>query len=264
MTTTAFYFNSLKNETLKLKHTFALWLTAICALLIPLLFFIVYIVKWEKLIPAEGVNPWNKFANEQIVNSLPALVPLFIVLITSLIIQIEHKATAIKHLFALPIPKWSVYFGKLSIIIAAVFATYAMYYGLILLNGNLLGGMRPQLNFSEFSPEYVFHIKILFRSFVSVLGILAIQFWLSFRFKNFIIPLGVGMVLVIVGLIAARAPESIYFPYSYSMISMNPLDEKTSDLNLFWWFPTVTWYSLGYFLVFAIAGFFDIKRMNVK
>ncbi|WP_024769246.1 ABC transporter permease [Aquimarina macrocephali] len=264
MTAITFYFSSLKNEIIKLKHTFALWLTAICALLIPLLFFIVYTIKWEGLIPEEGVNPWNQYANEQIMNSLPALVPLFIVLITSLIIQIEHKATAIKHLFALPIPKSSVYFGKLSIVIATVFATYAMYYGLILLNGNLLGGIRPQLNFSEFSPEYIFHTKILFRSFISVLGILAIQFWLSFRFKNFIIPLGIGMVLVIIGLIAARAPEAIYFPYSYSVISMNPLDEKTSDLSLFWWFPTVSIYSLIYFLVFSIAGFFDIKRINVK
>ena len=55
-------------------------------------------------------------------------------------------------------------------------------------------------------------------SFVASLGIVGIQFWLSFRFKNFIVPLGIGMTLVIVGLIASRAPEAIYFPYAYNVL----------------------------------------------
>ncbi len=264
MTAIQYYFNSLTNETLKLKRTFAFWLTMISACLIPILFFVVYLVKWEKLIPEAGVNPWDQFANEQIRSTLAALVPLFIVLITSLIIQIEHKALAVKQLFTTPIPKWSSYFGKLSIIMALVFFTYAFYYLLILINGNLLGILRPSLKFSEFSPDYLYHAKVLFRSFASVLGILAIQFWLSFRFKNFIIPLGIGMVLVVVGLIAAQAREAIYFPYSYSILGIQPMDEGVADPEKFWWFPKVAWYSLGCFALISILGYLDIKRMNIK
>lgn len=33
----------------------------------------------------------------------------------------------------------------------------------------------------------------MWRTFVSVLAISATQFWLSLRFKNFMIPIGVGL-----------------------------------------------------------------------
>ena len=73
MTALSYYTSSIKNEVIKLKKTFAFWLTIISALIIPLLFFIVYLVKPEKVIPAEGINPWVKFMVNQIQNSIPFL-----------------------------------------------------------------------------------------------------------------------------------------------------------------------------------------------
>ncbi|MFK8060321.1 MAG: ABC transporter permease [Polaribacter sp.] len=260
MTALTYYFSNIKNETIKLKRTFAFWLTIISGLLIPVLFFIVYLVKHKDLIPAEGISPWDKFMVNQIKNSIPFFVPIFIVLITSLIIQIEHKALGIKHLFALPIPKWSVFFGKLSIVIITIILTYIYFYIAILFFGTLLGIIHSDFGFLDFQPEHFKYIKMLISSFVASLGIVGIQFWLSFRFKNFIVPLAVGMILVIIGLIASQAPESIYFPYSYNVLSISLVNKMPLTFGI----STITVYSVLCFVVTAILGYLDIKRLNVK
>ncbi|CAM1367250.1 ABC transporter permease [Tenacibaculum xiamenense] len=260
MTAITFYISNTKNELIKLKRTFAFWLAVISGIMIPLLFFIVYLVKYEKLIPAEGVSPWNKFMLDQIRNSIPFLVPMFIVLITSLIIQVEHKATGIKHLFALPIPKWSVYYSKLFVVLSSIIASYIYFFIAILIFGSLLGVLRPELNFLEFQPEYFKYIKMLSLSFVASLGIVGLQFWLSFRFKNFIVPLAVGMIMVIIGLIASRAPEAIYFPYAYNILSISQGSNGPQTFGV----STVLVYSVVFFLITSVAGYLDIRRLNVK
>lgn len=178
----SFYISSIKNECIKLKRTFAFWLTIFSAILFPILFFIAFFIKHKTNAPKIGVNPWNYFMTVQIENSTPFFIPMFIVLITGLIMQIEHKSLGIKYLFALPIPKWSIYFGKLTIVIFAITTTYIYYYLAILLSGFLLGLIHPDLAFLNFQPEHLKYIKMLLTSFVASLGIIGIQFWLSFRY----------------------------------------------------------------------------------
>ena len=260
MTALSFYISSLKNELIKLKGTFAFWLTLISAILFPILFFIAYFLKHRALTPALGINPWEKFMTIQIENSVPFFIPMFIVLITSLIMQIEHKALGIKHLFALPIPKWSVYFGKLSVVIFSIITTYIYYYIAVLLSGVSLGWIHSDLAFLNFQPEHLKYIEMLFTSFIASLGIIGIQFWLSFRFKSFIIPLGFGMFLAIIGIIISQAPDSIYFPYAFSVLSVS-LGDK---MPLIFGISTVTLYSSVCFLVTSILGYFHIKNINIQ
>ncbi len=260
MTAVSYYLSNTKNEVIKLKRTFAFWLTIISALIFPLLFFIVYLVKHESMIPEDGANPWGKFMFKQIQITIPFLVPMFIVLITSLIIQVEHKSHGIKHLFSLPIPKWSVYFGKLSIVIFSIIATYVYFFLAILFFGALLGMFYSDLGFLDFQPDYLKSIKMLTMSLIASLGVVGIQFWMSFRFKNFIVPLGIGMTMVIMGLVASRAPEAIYFPYSYNVLSISLGENAPLTMGV----SSITLYSLICFVVTCVLGYLDIKRLNVK
>jgi len=260
MTAISYYISNTKNEVIKLKKTFAFWLTIISAVIFPLLLFIVYLVKHEKLVPNPGENPWDEFMFKQIKNTIPFLIPMFIVLITSLIIQVEHKSHGIKHLFSLPIPKWSVYFGKLSIVIISIVTTYIYFFLAIVLFGHLLGVFYSDLGFLDVQPDYWRSAKMLGMSFVASLGIVGIQFWMSFRFKNFIVPLGIGMTMVIMGLVISRAPESIYFPYSYNVLSIS----YGVQMPLTFGISSITVYSLLCFVVTCIFGYLDVKRLNVK
>ncbi|MGB3466588.1 MAG: ABC transporter permease [Cyclobacteriaceae bacterium] len=262
MKSITFFIDSIKNEMLKLKGTFALWLSIISALFIPFIFLIYYLLKHQSLIPAEGINPWEKFLVDQIMSAVPFLIPFFIILITSLIIQVEHKPSAMKYLFSLPIPKWSVYFGKLLVSVGLILLTYILFFLAMLLVGNIVGFVHQELNFHDFPPTYQKSLQLLFRSFIAILGMVGIQFLLSFRIKNFIVPLGIGMVLVITGLIVYKAEESFYFPYTYNMLSLFPLSIEEKEITL--WFPKVSIISICYFLAFSIVGYLNIRQMNVK
>jgi hypothetical protein len=260
MTAISLYISSIKNEAIKLKRTFAFWLTIISAILFPILFFIAFFIKHKTNAPKIGVNPWDYFMTVQIENSTPFFIPMFIVLITGLIMQIEHKSLGIKHLFALPIPKWSIYFGKLTIVIFAITTTYIYYYLAILLSGFLLGLIHPDLAFLNFQPEHLKYIKMLLTSFVASLGIIGIQFWLSFRYQNFVVPLGFGMFLAIIGIIVSQAPQSIYFPYSFNVLSVS-LGDK---MPLIFGVSSVTVFSVICFLVTSFFGYIQITKLNIK
>lgn len=256
MNAITYYTSSTQNEFFKLKRTFAFWLTFLSAFFVPAIFFLIYLFRSDKLIPADGVNPWDSFLGNQIRAVIPFLMPLFVILITSLIIQVEHKSNGLKHLFTLPIPKWSVYFGKLTIVILAILFAFILFFGIMIATGYIVGLIHPELKLAEISPKYMESIQVLFRTFISILGIIGLQFWLSFRIKNFIIPLGIGIILMIAGMILANGEEALYYPYSYNILSLNPENGQ--------WLPEVCLYSLGYFVLFSVAGFLDVKRRNVK
>jgi hypothetical protein len=256
-----YFTTSIKNELLKLKRTFAFWLVIVSAFFIPFIFLMVYLFKTELFIPKAGVNPWDDYIGQQVKSIIPFLLPMFIILITSLIIQVEHKSNAIKHIFTLPVPKWSIYFGKLTVVIVSVFFSFVLFYIIMLSFGYLAGVIQPELKLTEFSPKYTLSIKIIFRAIISVFAMIGLQFWLSFRIKNFIIPLGVGMVLMVTGLNLYKGAESIYFPYAYNMLSLFPKGGLMENLV---WFPKVSFYSMGYFLLFSILGYIDVSRKNIK
>ena len=150
MSQITYFFKSIRNEFLKLKRTFAFWLTIISAFFIPTIFLFVYLIKTKSLIPAEGINPWDKFIWNQINAIVPFLLPMFIILITSLIVQIEHRSSALKHLFTLPIPKWSVYFGKLTIVLISIFFAFSLFYIIMIAFGYLAGTIQPELKINRF------------------------------------------------------------------------------------------------------------------
>jgi hypothetical protein len=223
----------------------------------PALFFIVTLFKHKNFIPKEGENPWDMIFQIQATVIVTILIPFFIILFTSLIMQIEHRSGGLKNLFSLPVPKWSVYYGKLTAVLISVFVTYALFSVFVLIGGYLAGIIFPELKYTSFTPDYLDLFKTLGTSFVALLGILGLQFWLSFRMKNFIIPLSIGMVLAITGLVLGNFPkDSIYFPYAYNMLTKPFLKGEIDEMFL--------WYSIGFFILTTTIGFIDISRKNVK
>lgn len=253
---------NIENEILKLKSTFALWLSIISSLFIPLIFFMYYTLKHKTLIPEEGINPWDKFLLDQIMSVSTLLVPLFIVLATSLIVQIEHKSSSLKYLFTQPVPKWSIYFGKLIVTIGLIVLTYIMFLLSMVVLGYAVGFVHQELKFLDFTPNLETPIKLLFRSLIAVLAMVSLQFWLSFRVRNFVIPLGIGMVMIITGLIVYKAEEAVFFPYAFNRLSLFPLNNE--NVEAMFWFPRVSIISLIYFIIFSTIGFIDISKMNIK
>jgi hypothetical protein len=69
------------------------------------------------------------------------------------------------------------------------------------------------------------------------------------------------MFLTIIGIIVSQAPQqSIYFPYSFSVLSVS-LGDK---MPLIFGVSSVTVFSIVCFLITSIFGYFQIKKLNIK
>lgn len=250
------FIRSLTIEIKKLKSTPALKLAVISGFFIPCIYFIYYASKWKSLIPKEGINPWDSFVFEQLRNSAPFLLPILFILQTSLVAQIEHKVNGFKYIFSQPIHRYTIYVSKLTSALLLLLVSYVAFSFAVYLSGSLAGLLHPELKL--ISSPFPIEMLLLFTSatLIANLGLFSIQFWLSMKFKNFIIPIGIGMVLLITGLIVYRAEESLYFPYSYSMYALAKFKES--------WFPEVIgWYSIICFVLFTVIGSVEITRKNI-
>jgi hypothetical protein len=78
--------------------------------------------------------------------------------------------------------------------------------------------------------------------------LLALQYLISLQFKNFLIPIGAGLALVIGGLIALSWKYIYLVPSSYTALNyFQQLGKKTPEHNMIFW-------SLAYFVFFTVMG----------
>jgi len=215
-------------EFIKLKNTFALWLTLLGALFVPLILFTTYLSDVKSFVPGHGINPWDDFLVRTL-NGCCFFSIGFALLIIGLIIHIEHKASGWKHLFTLPISRGRIYFGKLLVIFAMVICFFTLYLALSVLSGAVLGYAVPGLGFSKFPVPGMHISRFVTEFFISILPTVFLQYWLSFRLKNLITSLGIGLGGLMIGLLLKSWKFIIYLPYAAPFQMLNYKEEDVSS-----------------------------------
>ena len=208
-------------EIIKSKNTYALWLTFIGAAIIPFTIFITYAYNWELFIPKTGENPWKEIFIRSF-NGITLFTPLFIILIIGLLFDVEHKSNSWKHIFVLPISKSSFFLSKYLFVFSLISIYFTLFVLFTLANGCLLGVYKQQLNFLELNPGWIEIVIFLTKFFIGALSIIAIHFWLSFRIKNLIVNLGIGLTgIAFAILLNGRGGLTVLLPYSYPIKMLN-------------------------------------------
>ena len=209
----------IKAELLKSKRSAAVRLTLIGSAFIPFVFLIMYVFKPDHFIASVSPNPWIEHYVGGFQSGAVFLLPMFIILITSLMTQIETRNNAWKQVFASPVSITSVILAKFIIvqaIIISCFILFDVYMGLSAVAANLIN---PGYNFLSTHIDMNAVLMYTLKIYLATLAISAIQFWISLRFKNYILPLGIGMALLITGMIVMRWEYIYLYPYAYPMLS---------------------------------------------
>ncbi|MBX3242540.1 MAG: ABC transporter permease [Chitinophagaceae bacterium] len=246
---------SISTEFIKSKKTFAWWLVIFGAVFMPLFVSFVFLSKWEHLVPQQGQNPWDEFAEMSWKGMGFLYTPFFVVLLTCLFFNIEHKNNTWKLIFTLPVSKSTIYFNKLFTLLIFILLFYILYIPIWISCGYAVGLIKPALQLTDHSPDYISLLSLCFHSFIASLGVFAIHFWLSIRFKNMIIPIGIAVLggIIWVALHQGRAGEITYFPYAYNYSTVSPPDWVTSKkIGIF---PLHEIFSMIYFIVFSTLSY---------
>lgn len=247
---------SLSAETLKLKNTLALLAAAGAPLFIISLSFLIFYFKGHEMLKP-GENPWLPYTRHSLQVWAMLFMPLFISLVAALVCAVEHQSNTWKQLYSLPLPRWTVYGAKLLVFVGLIFASMALLLVLNQAGGYLLGLLRPGLGFQHFSilPDAA---KIIAKITLAATGIMAIQFYVSFRFRNFVFPIGLGFVLTVAAMVLLRWEHLHYYPYIYPFFSFT--NSNPQDIAIF---STEVWRGLGVFAVVSGLGLLETGRRDV-
>jgi hypothetical protein len=202
--------DSLAVELLKLKRTFALWMTLIAPALVVALEFLVVIKQGDRM--TKSADVWPVFNGN--ISSIWAvlMLPLFVTLEAALLAQLEHANRHWKELLVLPAPRSIFYLSKFLVLAAMVALSTAVIYVLSMGTGNLLRAIAPRVHFgpTPWTAVAIVYLKLV----SSTLAMLAIQHWFSLRWKSFTVAVSTGMSAVVVGFVVVNSEYGDFYPWS--------------------------------------------------
>ena len=252
---------SLQSEVLKTKRSASFWLSISAAAMMPVLFMAAHYFKPEGGIKRLANDPWGT----QFMWGWEAvsffIFPMFVILLCALIPQIEFKNNTWKQVFASPQSLGNIYFSKFMTIHLMIFFFYLSFTLFMILSGVITNLLDSRFSFLHKSINWQKLATINFKSYLSILGISAIQYCLSLRFKNFVVPVGIGLALLVTALIARQVGwEHIYkVPYAHPLLTQEMFNKRGRPI-----LENHEWNSIIYFLAFILIGFVDLKFKKEK
>jgi lantibiotic transport system permease protein len=248
---------SLRSEVLKTKRTAAFYFTLIGAAAIPLMLLFMIASNGMPNDERSTKDPINfLFALSSEVSSI-CIFPLFVVLVCTLLPQIEYKNSTWKQVLTSPQTKGNVFIAKFLnihlLMLLFIVASHLFMWIVVTVAHFIL----PKLNILQHSFDFYQVWKDYAHQYVSVLAICAIQFWIGLRSNNFIVPIAIGIACWLAGTIMVfeyKSSASPYFPYSFHGIRLSIFKPRLSQ---------VEWTSFGYSVILLVLGFLDFKRRRM-
>lgn len=246
---------SLQSEVLKSKRTAAFYFTLIGAAVIPFILLFTIIAHGLPEEERTGKDPINAMFKLSSGMTGLALFPLFIVLICTLLPQIEFKNTTWKQVLTSPQKKEDVFTAKylnIHLLMILFLVASHLFTWIVVIAAHFI---LPQYNILSHSFNVARVLEDNAHTYLTGLGICAIQFWIGLRSRNFIVPVAIGILLWLIGTVMVleyHLPASLYFPYSFPAVRFSSLFLPRLD--------QVEWTSFGYSVLFLIVGFADFRR----
>lgn len=204
---------ALHAELLKLKRTLAFRVIFVLPFLVAALQFF---IAWRTKKYPPDFNLWSTLTTSSLQIWAVFMLPLLITLETALLNGIEHGDKQWKHIFALPVPRYSVYFAKVIVAQVLILISTFVLAGLIVVVGLAAMQVRPELVNSGPAP-YGLIAKDAALVWLASWLIISIHTWVSMRWSGFPIPLGTGIAGTFFALFAASATIGKYYPWLLPM-----------------------------------------------
>lgn len=241
---------ALSAELLKLKRTLTLWMVFLAPLIVVGLQFFLFL---DRIKPKPDSD-----AGVMFVYSISGLwgvfmLPLFITLETALSNGIEHSAKSWKQLFALPVPRVTLYSAKLFMNFLLIAASCLILFVAIIASGKLLSLLKPELNMAAMPPFSIISQRVT-SVFLGSWLIIALHSWISARWQSFALTLGIGIGAVFFAVFASGARLGKFYPW---LLPVNTISNDTERIVL-----GLTLGILGGIVV-AIVGCWDVIRRDV-
>jgi hypothetical protein len=208
---------------LKLKRTNAARLVLIAPFLLVVLLTFLF-SQAPGMITRQRGDHWVHLTNILFFMWVLLVLPLYIAVQTALVAALEHAENQWKLLLARPIPRWTIYLGKLCVVIGFLVISSAVLALGVCLSGTLLRSVQPELRLGPVPYSDIF-AKVGQTTLLAYLP-LTIQHWIAVRCRSFSAAVGIGIVAMITGyIVAILASRNVvgwtrYFPWTLPAMAM--------------------------------------------
>lgn len=246
---------SVAMEKIKIKNTLVPWLALFAPLFVVTVAFVAAYADGDRFYGPD-INPWDNFSGHILVGWALFVFPIYVSLQSALYSAMEHQNHAFAYLYSLPVPKWSIYAGKLLILTGLISLSHAALYGFSEMAGWLLGILKPRYGFQSYSMHEVLSKASLLMFLVGG-GMIVIQLYISMEFASFIVPAGLGLFATMAGAISRGFAISKASPYLW------PIGFLNNSLQMADWQYSYLWIGLAVYVSGALASIVLISRKDI-
>jgi lantibiotic transport system permease protein len=249
------FFYSLQSELLKTKRSAAAWLVLTGSLLIPLIILLATCIEFDGLYGDYTSGQfWRITFRRSWQLMAMMLLPMGLILVSSLMTQLEFRNNTWKQLHTIPQSYAITFFSKLSVILLMMIGFFILFNSAVVLFGIIPSIIFRGIPFPKGEFPWWHFVKMNMKFFIACLPIVAIQYMVSLRFKNFLVPIGFGIGFYVAAMIAMNWKHGYWIPYIYSPASYAAI---YPEVKLYYW-------SLAYFVLFTIIGFVLYYKQKEK
>jgi hypothetical protein len=245
-----YFIHSVTAEWMKKHRSFSSWLVLTGGFFVPLILLIMFLVYPKQLLSVHSSGHfWEILSKKGWQLMVFMFLPMGIVLAVSLVTQLEFKNNTWKQLHTTPLPFTAIYFAKLAVLLIMLLQLFILFNAGMYCSAMIPSLFNSKIPFPVYTPNWNYLLKENAAYFIVCLPMIALQYLVSLQFKNFLVPISVGLALVIGGLIALRWQYAYTIPSSYSALYFLQTNSKAGvSHNLVQW-------SLFYFTAFILLGY---------
>lgn len=258
------FIRSISAELMKLRYAPILWLCFFVLFMVSGLVFTASYLDQANIVQL-GMNPWVRHMGGGLGMFAVTILLPFTVMMVSTSVFLENHSLGWKFAYSTPRSRSHIFYAKLMAIIIVILSVTIILFAINILCAYLLDFLLPEIEFRYFEMNLgsiaVDYVHVL----ISVLGVLGIQYFLSLRFKGFLIPMSFGILAFIVGIVigSMNKPLALYYPYSYPNIVRDHHMFSINEIGItqHGWFNNVELLSILVFVIFiAAANILELRK----
>jgi thiol-disulfide isomerase/thioredoxin len=203
---------AFRSEWQKLRHSGIAWLCLGAALFIPL--FTTLIFAFADIPDLFEGNKWDYYLKNNITSFTSFFFPIFLVLMTVRLVNLEHRADTWKLLETQPISKAALFMAKWGVAVSLSLLCLVLLLAFSLAGGFVVQVVRPQFNLQDYNITWGKALPALLRLWITSLSIISLQYFLSLLIRNFAGPMAIGLIGVIAGSVLNGFGIWAWWPFS--------------------------------------------------
>lgn len=229
------FISSIQSEWLKAKKSSSSWFVWLGALFVP---FIITLIQtfYPNRFGVSVLDPfWVRLFERTWEMTAILLLPMGIVIACSLICQIEFRNNTWKQVYATPQSLSTIFFAKYFVVLMMFFKWLIIFTIAIFISAYLPSLLNGRMVFTDEVVPIKYILENAGSFYISALPIIALQYLLSMRFRNFMVPIGVGVALVICSMFLISWKYGYMFPFvytSYKFFELSGMPRYTAGYSI--------------------------------